>query len=151
MKVAILGAVHGTSESERLIFETYKAAVLIKLKDAEIVSFDKIFEHKNNYIKFNPNANESQILKDMVSFDLNEVNSADIVLADISQRSTGLGIELAELSKRLYDKSLKPLKLYLFAKEDLSVSDMIKGYFANTKIINYKSAEDLAEILDKLL
>lgn len=151
MKVAILGAVHGTSESERLIFETYKAGVLEKLEDAEVVTPNKIFEHRHNFVSSHPNATENEILADMVQFDLAEVNSSDIVLADVSLRSTGMGIELAGLASKLTDKNSKPFKLFLFAKEGCLVSDMVKGSFPNTKIIVYSSAEDLAEILDKIL
>ncbi len=146
MKVMILGAVHGTTDSDKLIFETYKSAITCKFENAEIVTPNTIFEHKKKFMLSNPSASENEVLADMVNFDLNEVQSADLVLADISLRSTGLGMELISIKN-----NNKTQKLFLFAKKDCDFSDMIKGAFAFEKIYIYENCAELAEILNELL
>lgn len=146
MKVAILGAVHGTSASERLIFETYKAAVSLKLEDAEIVEPNVIFSHRDEFVKNNPQATKLEATAEMVKFDLEEVKSADLVIADISLRSTGLGLELAGLMGKREGKHL-----LLFAKADCTFSDMIVGAFPNNQVYIYESQAELAQKLDELL
>lgn len=144
MKVAILGAVHGTSEKDRLIFETYKAAVSLKYEDATIITSKVIFKHKDDFKAANPKATEEEVLADMVSFDLNEVKTSDMVLADVSLRSIGVGLELAQLTN-------SKARLILFCKSDCTYSDMVKGAFPNSKVYKYDNADTLAEILNEIL
>ncbi len=145
MKVAILGAVHGTSPSERLIFETYKAAVSLKIEHAEILTPNKIYEHRAEFVKNNPKATDIDAVADMVRFDLEEVSNSDLVLVDISLRSTGLGMELARIAEK------KHIRVLLFAKSDCLYSDMIVGLFPDCPVISYGSADELAQKLDELL
>ena len=145
MKVAILGAVHGTTAKEQLIFETYKAAVTLKIEDAEIISPAEIEEHRSEFKRKNPNASYIEATADMVKFDLEVVSNADLVLADVSLRSTGLGMELVKIAEKGHSRVL------LFAKNDIPYSNMIDGLFPDSPVVLYKSEEDLAQKLDELL
>ncbi len=138
MKIFIAGAVTGVSGEDYKIFETYKNSVREIFPSAEIKTPDDIFEFKNNYKKSNPEKSELEILQAMVAFDLSEVASSDIVVADVSKKSTGIGMELA---------SIKNGRVFLFAKLGSEVSDMARGLFGK-EIVFYKDAVELNVLLN---
>ncbi len=150
MKIAILGAVHGTSEKEKLIFKTYQSAVELKFESAEIFTPDTVYNYKNDYATSHKDASETEVLSEMVKFDLLEVKSCELILADISLRSTGLGLELAGLLGINNGASVKR-RIIFFVKDGSNYSDMIKGAFPLIPVYKYKDSGDLADILNKVL
>ncbi len=138
MKVAILGAVHGTTKEEIEIFDIYAKVCRKFLNEDDFLIPSKIDEHRNNFIKNNPNASEKDIDKDMVLFDLEKIVETKFIIADVSYRSTGLGMELALCFNK---------KVVLFSKEGTNYSNMVNGGFPDAPVIKYLNKTDLEEKL----
>lgn len=142
MKIAILGAVHGTTKEEYEIFETYEKVCQRFFEDTLILTPKKIDDHRAEYKQKNPNATEKEIDADMVSFDLKAVSETENIFADVSYRSTGLGMELAFC----FDKNVT-----LFYKEGTKYSNMVSGGFPNAQAIKYSNKQELEEKLVEIL
>ena len=125
MKCYILGAVTGSAENAKEIFNIYKSALENKfeilgtpLETAEFKgNFEERFKRAKNFVK-----------------------KADVIIAEVSTASTGAGIELG--MAHLLNKNI-----YCFANEDSKVSGLLIGMVGNNKVICYKDEKDLYEIL----
>ena len=142
-KVFIIGAVTGVEETIDAYDELGKVVVSV-LGEVELITPNTIFDYRNDYIKTHKTASEEEINYNMVKFDLDCVRTADLVVGDLSVKSTGVGIELGTILN-------KDNKKIFFAKEDAVVSNMILGAFPENKIIRYKSFEDFKEKVRKEL
>ena len=76
----------------------------------------------------------------MVDYDLDLVRNCDIMVCDISQISTGLGIELGVALE--HNK-----KIVFFYETGSYVSNMIKGAFSKAEFIEYQNIESLKQSL----
>lgn len=77
----------------------------------------------------------------MVQYDLSEVRSSDLIICDLSEISTGMGLELGvahEISKKI---------LFLYKKNSY-VSNMITGAFMNSCFIEYRDIKELEKKLE---
>ena len=76
----------------------------------------------------------------MVDFDLDLVRNCDVMICDISQISTGLGIELGTILEQ-------NKKIVFFYETGSYVSNMITGAFSDSEFIEYQNIEDLKQSL----
>ena len=142
-KVFIIGAVTGVEDTVSAYDELGKVVVSV-LGDVELITPNTIFDYRNNYILHHKTATEEEINYNMVKFDLEQVSTADLVVGDLTLKSTGVGIELVTIS------NLDNKKIF-FAKEGEVVSNMVLGTFPKNKVIRYKTFDDFKEKLKKEL
>lgn len=133
-KVFIIGAVTGVEDSVWAYDELGKVVTSV-LGDVELITPNTIFDYRNNYILHHKSATEEEINYNMVKFDLEQVAAADLIVGDLTVKSTGVGIELGTI------QNLDNEKIF-FAKQNEVVSNMVLGAFPNTKVIRYKDFED---------
>ena len=126
MKCYILGAVSGASENSIKIFGIYKAALNKK---------NEVLGTPIETSKFNGSNSERFLIAK------NSIQSSDLVIADLSQASTGVGIELA--MAHLLNK-----KILCFAKTGSKVSGLALGMIENS-VIFYKDSEDLFNLIQE--
>ena len=142
-KVFIIGAVTGVEDTVSAYDELGKVVTSV-LGDIELTTPNTIFDFRNNYILHHKAATEEEINYNMVKFDLEKVGEADLIVGDLTVKSTGVGIELGTLVN-------KDNKKIFFAKEGEVVSNMVLGAFPKNKIIRYNDFEDFKLKLEKEL
>ena len=133
-KVFIIGAVTGVEDSVWAYDELGKVVTSV-LGEVELITPNTIFDYRNNYILHHKSATEEEINYNMVKFDLEQVATADLIVGDLTVKSTGVGIELGTI------QNLDNEKIF-FAKQNEVVSNMVLGAFPDTKVIRYKDFED---------
>lgn len=105
----------------------------------QVVNPDDIDDFREDYAKKHPTCTMSDIDNAMVNFDLQYVKNCDIFIADVSNRSTGLGMELGSV----YDTNKRIL---LIAKKDSVISNMVFGAFKQG-VKYYNNQNELDEII----
>lgn len=143
-KVFIIGSVTKVSKRGQKIFDTYKNIVQANLKNAQIILPEDIKNYRIKYRLYNPDASISDTTAAMVDYDLQQIVSSDLLIADVSRASTGLGIEIVTA------KSNNKEIIY-FANAKSVVSMMLLGYIHPSKINWYKNQKELATILKTYL
>ena len=138
MKIFLAGAVSSASKNQLKKYDVYKA-ILERFGD---VTFpDKIWAYRQKCIDENPNKEKIEIDRMMTDYDLQLVRDCDVLVCDISQLSTGLGIELGvalECKK----------KTIFFYEKGAYVSNMITGSFSSSLFVEYETLEFLKERLE---
>lgn len=137
MKLFLAGAFSTATESQ---LEKYNAYKIILEKFGELTFPDKILAYREKCMRDFPNKSKIEIDKLMVDYDLGLVRDCDIMICDISQISTGLGIELGVALEQ-------NKKIVFFYETGSYVSNMITGSFSNSEFIEYKNIEDLKQNL----
>jgi nucleoside 2-deoxyribosyltransferase len=137
MKLFLAGAVSTATENQLEKYNTYKG---ILETFGELTYPDKIWEYREKCISNFPEKNKLEIDKLMVDFDLDLVRNCDIMVCDISQISTGLGIELGVALE--HNK-----KIVFFYETGSYVSNMITGAFSEAEFIEYQNIESLKQSL----
>lgn len=137
MKLFLAGAFSTATESQLEKYNTYK---IILEKFGKLTFPDKILSYREKCINDFPNKSKIEIDKLMVDYDLGLVRDCDIMVCDISQISTGLGIELGVALEQ-------NKKIVFFYETGSYVSNMITGSFSNSEFIEYKNIEDLKQNL----
>ena len=137
MKLFLAGAVSTATESQLEKYNTYKTI----LEEFGTLTFpDKIWEYRQKCIREFPEKSKLEIDKLMVDFDLDLVRNCDVMICDISQISTGLGIELGTILEQ-------NKKIVFFYETGSYVSNMITGAFSGSEFIEYQNIEDLKQSL----
>lgn len=137
MKLFLAGAVSTATESQLEKYNTYKTI----LENFGSLTFpDKIWEYREKCIRDFPEKSKLEIDKLMVDYDLGLVRECDLMICDISQISTGLGIELGVMHEQ-------NKKIVFFYETGSYVSNMITGSFSSSEFIEYKNIEDLKQSL----
>ena len=137
MKLFLAGAVSTATESQLEKYNTYKTI----LEEFGTLTFpDKIWEYREKCIREFPEKSKLEIDKLMVDFDLDLVRNCDVMICDISQISTGLGIELGTILEQ-------NKKIVFFYETGSYVSNMITGAFSDSEFIEYQNIEDLKQSL----
>ena len=141
MKIFLAGAVSSASENQLQKYNVYKA-VLESFGDLTFP--DKIWEFRQKCIDENPEKTKIEIDKLMTDYDLNLVRESDIIVCDISQVSTGLGIELGVALEH-------KKKIIFFYEKGSYISNMITGSFSKCSFFEYEDIEVLKQKLSKTL
>ena len=137
MKLFLAGAVSTATENQLEKYNTYKTI----LEEFGTLTFpDKIWEYREKCIREFPEKSKLEIDKLMVDFDLDLVRNCDVMICDISQISTGLGIELGTMLEQ-------NKKIVFFYETGSYVSNMITGAFSDSEFIEYQNIEDLKQSL----
>lgn len=142
-KVFVIGAVTDVEDTVSA-YDILGEIVCSVLGEIEVVTPNTIFTYRDNYILHHKTATEEEINYNMVKFDLEQVATADLIVGDLSVRSTGVGIELGTI------RNLPSKKLF-FANKDANVSNMILGAFPDNEVIRYNDFEDFKKLLKEQL
>ena len=142
--IFIAGAYTGVQKDNLNIYSELKEYLLSLNDNYNIVTLLDIDEFRNNYTLSHPNANLKEVDIAMVNFDLNFVKNCDLIIANLSTKSIGLGIELGTV--------INDNKNILFVgQEGTTVSNMIIGGFKDYQIHYYKDFEDLKSIVENYI
>ncbi len=140
MKIFIVGAVSSASEQQLSKYKVYKQVLTDVFDDLSLTTPDDIWDYRLKCIAENPNASKIDIDNMMTNFDLQKVRESDLLVGDLSVRSTGMGIELGVANEN-------KVKAIFFFEEGTEISNMITGTFKGSKFVSYK---DLTELSKKL-
>ena len=141
MRIFLGGAVSVASDAQLEKYNTYKE---ILSEFGTLTTPDDIWEFRQNEIDSNPDKSKIEIDKMMVEFDLDLIKNADIMICDISEQSTGMGLELGVV----YENNIDIVFCY---KKGSYVSNMITGAFFDKKFIEYKDVLELKEKLKNVI
>jgi len=139
MKLFLAGAVSLASDNQIKKYDIYKSVLE---KFGSLTYPDKIWEYRQKCINENPDKSKFEIDKLMTDYDLDQVRDCDLMVCDISQLSTGLGIELGVALEH-------KKKLIFFYEKGAYVSNMITGSFYGCSFVEYSSENELKEQLIK--
>ena len=135
MKIFLGGAVSSASRNQLAKYNIYKNALE---GFAKLSVPDDIWTYRQKCIDENPDKSKFEIDKMMVDYDLQCVKNTDLMICDISQQSTGLGIELGIV----YENNIK---IIFFYEKGSYISNMITGAFSASLFIEYDDLQDLEE------
>ena len=141
MKIFLGGAVSVASDKQ---LEKYNAYKEILSEFGPLTTPDDIWDFRQKCIDENPEKTKMQIDKMMVDFDLDLVRNADLMVCDISEQSTGLGLELGVVKENGVD-------IVFCYQKGSYVSNMLTGAFERAPMIEYENAKELAEKLKEIL
>ena len=141
MKIFLAGAVSSATNDHLEKYNIYRP-VLEEL--GELTFPDKIWEYRQTCIDKFPEKTKLEIDKLMTDYDLDLVRNCDLMVCDISQVSTGLGIELGVA----LEKNKKIIFLY---EKGSYISNMITGSFNSSLFVEYETVYDLKEKLIEAL
>ncbi|HQJ56242.1 MAG TPA: nucleoside 2-deoxyribosyltransferase [Caldisericia bacterium] len=133
MNVYFAFSIRGEKPDKNIINGVYE--FLINRGHKVMTEFNIKVENKN--ILFNEGLNEEDIFKR----DIDALEKSDILIADVTNPSLGVGYEIAHAIN-------KNIKVYAFVKKGVNLSCMIKGNKEIT-LIEYENLEDLLNQLKK--
>ena len=136
MKIFLAGSVSSATDNHVAKYEIYNKVILSSLPKVTLVTPDDICNFRNSCITKNPNFSKLQIDKSMVDYDLCQVRESDLVVCDISEQSSGMGLELGICK----ENNIKTI--FCFQKGSY-VSSMIYGAFNESPFIEYENMEEL--------
>lgn len=144
MKIFIGGAFFNTSKKDVNIY-SYIAKILKEiLPNVTIIEPNTIEFFRKNYEQTHPDISKKDIDKAMVDYDLEQVKSCSLFIADITNKSTGLGLELGILKE--HNK-----KVVFIARSNSEISKMVLGAFYDTEIYYYSSLNDVNNIINEIV
>ena len=144
MKIFLAGSVSFADQSQIKKYELYEKILKKKFKKLELITPNNIWQFRENLKLKNPKAKEIDLNKEMVDFDILQVKTSDLIVCDLSNLSTGMGIELGVA----FENNKK--NIFFFEKGSY-ISNMILGAFHKSKFIMYENLNDLKLKLEENL
>ena len=141
MKIFLAGAVSSANKEQIEKYEIYKQCITKTFNELSLITPDDIWDYRSKCIKKNPKADKNEIDAIMVSYDLKQVEESDLIICDLSELSTGMGIELGVAYK-------KQKKVVFFYKKGSHISNMITGAFSGSIFFEYNNNAELEKKLD---
>ena len=141
MKIFLGGAVSVASQGQ---LEKYNVYNEILRGFGSLTVPDDIWSFRQKCIENNPKSEKFEIDKMMVDYDLELVKNADLMVCDISEQSTGLGLELGVALEN-------KITLVFCYQKGSYVSNMLTGAFNKSVMIEYDSLTDLRQKLTQIL
>lgn len=140
MKVYFACSITGGRESAHLYQDIVNA---IKDSGAELLS--ELFADQTVDAKIGLQVIKNMSKRDVWEWDLNWVSEADIVIADVTQPSLGVGYEIAKA-----EEWKKPILTLFYEPSGKRLSAMIEGSTLN-KTSYYDSAESVTQIVQSFI
>ena len=141
--IFVAGAYFTTDKKDTDMYPLITNLLKNKFPTLKIIMPTDIEKYRADFIQNNPDASLKEINKAMVDYDLYLIKTAKILIVDVTNKSTGLGIELGTIVN-----DNKPL--IFVAKEGSQISNMVYGAFPEMEINFYSNPEDLKEIINKI-
>ena len=128
-KILIIGGYSTTDENRKIVFQS-----IIEIAKANSVDVYSPFDTKKVI------CTDNELYERAIKL----VKEADLIIAECSHPSTGMGMELQEAFR-----IEKPV--IVTVKNDASLSRLIKGHVDDNHILRYKNIHDLKLLLEKEL
>ena len=142
--IFLAGAYTGIDKNKLSIYAELKQFILGIDKNFNVVNVDDVDNYKKDYQVNHPNSSFKDVEIAMVKYDIDFVKNCDLIIANLTNKSIGVGIELGiafELNKNV-----------LFVAESGStISNMVLGCFQNNEIHFYKDLVELKNIVKNYL
>ena len=142
--IFLAGAYTGIDKNKLSIYAELKQFILGIDKNFNVVNVNDVDNYKKDYQVNHPNASFKDVEIAMVKYDIDFVKNCDLIIANLTNKSIGVGIELGiafELNKNV-----------LFVAESGStISNMVLGCFQNNEIHFYKDLVELKNIVKNYL
>lgn len=139
--IFVIGAYFNTNKKDIEIYSSISTYLKNKYPGKKIIDPNDIEDYRCKFIKENPHATLEEINKAMVDFDLDLIRKSSLLIADVSNKSTGLGIELGVAKEN-------NKKVLLVSKYGKKISNMILGAL-DVPVHFYKTEDDLIRIIEK--
>ena len=142
--IFLAGAYTGIDKNKLSIYAELKQFILSIDKNFNIVNVDDVDNYKKDYQVNHPNASSKDVEIAMVKYDIDFVKNCDLIIANLTNKSIGVGIELGiafELNKNVL----------LVAESGSTISNMVLGCFQNNEIHFYKDLVELKNIVKNYL
>ncbi len=143
MKIFVAGAFFLTSEQDTRVYQDI-ARMLSSIRGVEVYQPIDIENYRQQYKKAHPKDSKATYDRIMVDYDLKLIKDSDLIIADVSNKSTGLGIELGT-AKECGNK------IEFIAKKGSQISNMVFGAFPDQEVQYYNDIDDLKKIVYKLV
>ena len=140
MKIFLAGAVSTAKEKQLAKYEAYKNILISQIENLILTTPDDIWDYRNECENQNPDFQKIQIDEMMVKFDLAKVRESDLIVCDLSELSTGMGLELGVAHEGNQ-------KIMFFYEKGSYISNMITGAFPSASFIQY---DNMTELKNKL-
>lgn len=137
MKIFLGGAVSVATQEQLEKYNIYKEVLTTF---GELTVPDDIWAYRQKCTHENPEKTKMQIDKMMVDYDLNLARNTDLMICDISQQSTGLGLELGVVHEN-------SKKIIFFYEKGAYISNMLTGAFFDADFVEYESTKELRQKL----
>ena len=142
--IFLAGAYTGIDKNKLSIYAELKQFLLSIDENLNVVNVDDVDNYKKNYQLNHPNASENEVEFAMVKYDIDFVKNCDLIIANLTNKSIGVGIELGVAFT--FNKNV------LFVAESGStISNMVLGCFQNNEIHFYKDLVELKNIVKNYL
>ena len=142
--IFLAGAYTGIDKNKLSIYAELKHFILCIDKNFNVVNMYDVDNYIKDYQVNLPNASFKDVEIAMVKYDIDFVKNCDLIIANLTNKSIGVGIELGiafELNKNV-----------LFVAESGStISNMVLGCFQNNEIYFYKDLVELKNIVKNYL
>ena len=144
MKIFLAGAVSCANEQQLEKYTIYKNALMNEIENVKLITPDDIWAYRQKCEKENLDFDKIKIDELMVEYDLMCVRESDLIICDLSELSTGMGIVLG-----VAHENKKPI-IFLYKKGSY-ISNMITGAFPDAHFIIYSTHEDLKRNIINML
>ncbi|MBQ9792296.1 MAG: hypothetical protein IJW32_00930 [Clostridia bacterium] len=141
--IFIMGAFFNTDQQDIDAYSYITDVFKNSFENINVTQPIDIENYRNNFIKENPNADINTINKAMVDYDLFKIKQADLLFCDVSNKSTGVGIELGVAKEN-------NINIVFCAKQNSKISNMVYGTFPDKNVYFYSSLDDLKEYIKTL-
>lgn len=141
MKIFLAGAVSSAQNGQLEKYNIYKSNLSKIFKNSQLITPDDIWEYRSKCEKNKTQLSSKEIDNMMVNYDLEKVKESDLIVCDLSELSTGMGLELGVAHEN-------HKKVVFFYETGAHISSMIIGAFPDSLFVEYASVSDLR---DKLL
>lgn len=138
------GAFFTTKKEDTDVFPFVVKVLENNTKNIKIIQPTDIEDYRKSVEKNNPNISLKDLNKAMVDYDLELIRTSSLMIADITNKSLGLGLELGIIKQN-------NVPLELVARKGAKISNMIFGAFADCDVYYYDSLEELEKIIIEIL
>lgn len=138
--IFVAGAYFTTSKTDTDIFPFIVNIIKNNTKNIPVYQPTDIEEYRFKIERENPNILLQELNKKMVDYDLDLVAKSKYMIADVTNKSLGLGLELGVVRQF-------GIPLELIARSGSQISNMLFGAFPNCEVKFYKDKQELEKII----
>lgn len=138
--IFIGGAFFTTQKEDTDIFPYIVKIIKDNYKNIDLIQPTDIEDYRKKIQSKSPNITLKDLNKSMVDYDLEMIRSCKLMIADVTNKSTGLGIELGIIKQN-------NIPIELVARKNAKISNMIFGAFPECNIYYYDTLDELKNII----
>lgn len=143
-QIFVGGAFFTTKKEDTDVFPFVVNIIKENIKNAKVIQPTDIEVYRENVKKNNPDILLQNLNKAMVDYDLNLIKTSDLFIADVTNKSIGLGLELGVAWEN-------NVTVELVARTGANISNMVFGAFPYNKVSYYSTLQDLENIIKDIL